>query len=82
MKLRIRYFASLREAIGCSQEEFEAPVKTVGEVRDVLLARGGAYECLQRDKSVRIALNQAMVNEDASLQEHAELAFFPPVTGG
>jgi molybdopterin converting factor small subunit len=29
-----------------------------------------------------LALNQAMVEEDALLQENAELAFFPPVTGG
>jgi molybdopterin converting factor small subunit len=27
-------------------------------------------------------LNQVMVNEDALLHENAELAFFPPVTGG
>jgi molybdopterin converting factor small subunit len=29
-----------------------------------------------------VALNQVMVEEDALLQENAELAFFPPVTGG
>jgi molybdopterin synthase sulfur carrier subunit len=37
---------------------------------------------LGRDRSVRLALNQVMVEEDALLQENAELAFFPPVTGG
>jgi len=82
MKLRIRYFASLREAIGCAQEDFDEPVNTVGEVRDVLLARGGAYLCLHRNKAVRTALDQAMVNEDTSVHENSELAFFPPVTGG
>jgi molybdopterin converting factor small subunit len=29
-----------------------------------------------------LALNQVMVEEDALLEENAELAFFPPVTGG
>ena len=82
MKLRIRYFASLREKIGCSQEEFDEQVQTVSDVRDKLLARGGRYLCLQRDKSVRMALNQAMVGEDASVHENSEVAFFPPVTGG
>jgi molybdopterin synthase sulfur carrier subunit len=55
---------------------------TVGEVRSELLARGQAYLCLQRDRSVRMALNQVMVSEEAALENNAELAFFPPVTGG
>jgi molybdopterin converting factor small subunit len=29
-----------------------------------------------------MALNHVMVNEDAAIQAPAELAFFPPVTGG
>jgi molybdopterin synthase sulfur carrier subunit len=37
---------------------------------------------LARDKAVRMALNQVMVAEDAPLTDNAELAFFPPVTGG
>ena len=82
MKLKIRYFASLREAVGHSQEEFESAANTVGQVRDELLARGGVYACLERDRSVRMALNQVMVNEDAGFQDNAEVAFFPPVTGG
>ena len=82
MKFKIRYFASLRETIGRSQEEFESTASTVGQVRDELLARGGVYLCLQRDRSVRMALNQVMVNEDAMLMDQSELAFFPPVTGG
>ena len=82
MKLRIRYFASLRESLGFSHEEMETSAMTVGEVRSELLARGQAYVCLQRDRSVRMALNQVMVNEEAVLESNAELAFFPPVTGG
>jgi molybdopterin synthase sulfur carrier subunit len=82
MKLKIRYFASLREAIGFSLEELDSAAVTVGEVRDELLAKGGVYVCLERNRSVRMALNQVMVNEDAKIQDNAELAFFPPVTGG
>ena len=78
MKLHIRYFASLRETIGQSHEQ----VATVGEVRSELLARGGAYACLGRDKSLRMALNQVMADESALILESSELAFFPPVTGG
>ncbi len=82
MKLRVRYFASLREAIGHAQEEISTASQTVGQVRSELLARGGKYDCLARDKSVRLALNQVMVDEDAEVPVNAELAFFPPVTGG
>lgn len=82
MKLRIRYFASLRETLGKSQEEVETTANTVGELRNELLAQGGAYLCLERGKAVRMALNQVMVQEDANLTDNAELAFFPPVTGG
>jgi molybdopterin synthase sulfur carrier subunit len=82
MKLRIRYFASLRETLGKSQEEITTSAQTVGALRDQLLSHGGAYLCLARDKAVRMALNQVMVDEEAPLIDNAELAFFPPVTGG
>ena len=82
MKITLRFFASLREAIGHSQEVLQTTALNAGQVRDELLNRGGAYACLGRERSVRLALNQVMVNEDAMLQENAELAFFPPVTGG
>jgi len=82
MKLRLRYFASLREAIGLGQEVIETHANTVGQVRQELLAKGPLYQCLQHDKSVRMALNQVMVSEAARLEDNAELAFFPPVTGG
>ncbi len=83
MKLSIRYFASIREAIGLSQESVETSATTLGGVRDELIARGGAYaQALARGKAVRMALNQVMVDESAALSEGAEVAFFPPVTGG
>jgi molybdopterin synthase sulfur carrier subunit len=83
MKLSIRYFASIREAIGLSQESVETSATTLGGVRDELIARGGAYaQALARGKAVRMALNQVMVDESAALSEGVEVAFFPPVTGG
>jgi molybdopterin synthase sulfur carrier subunit len=83
MKLSIRYFASIREAIGLSQESVETSMTTLGGVRDELIARGGAYaQSLAHGKAVRMALNQVMVDESAALSEGAEVAFFPPVTGG
>ena len=48
-----------------------------------LLARGEPYaSCLARGRAVRIAVNQTMSDESALLDAGAEVAFFPPVTGG
>lgn len=83
MKLTIKYFASIREAIGCGQEQRETDANTLGQLRDELIAQGGAYrDALARGKAVRLALNQVMRDEAAALTEGAEVAFFPPVTGG
>jgi molybdopterin synthase sulfur carrier subunit len=83
VKVQVRYFASLREALGAS-ESIELPEgATVGSLRDTLLALGGRHaELLARGRAVRTALNQQMCEESALLIDGAELAFFPPVTGG
>ncbi len=83
MKLTIRYFASIREALDRGSETVETQAATLGALRDELIARGGAHaEALARGKAVRLALDQVMADEAAALREGAEVAFFPPVTGG
>jgi len=83
MKIQVRYFASLREALGPS-ETVELPAgATLGTLRDLLLARGGRHaEALARSRPVRCAMNQVMSDELAVVDDGAEIAFFPPVTGG
>ena len=83
MRLTVRYFASIREALGAT-ETIDAPEgSTVGAIRDALIARGGAHAtALARGKALRTALNQVLCDEAAVVSEGAELAFFPPVTGG
>jgi len=83
MKIRVRYFASLREALG-EGEAVELPAgSTLGALREALVARGGAHaEVLARGRAVRAALAQVMADERALLADGAEVAFFPPVTGG
>ncbi len=83
MKLTVRYFASIREALGPSEALDVAEGSTVGTVRDALIARGGAHAvALARGRALRSALNQVLCEESASVADGAELAFFPPVTGG
>jgi molybdopterin synthase sulfur carrier subunit len=43
---------------------------------------GGHAEVLARGRAVRCSLDQHMADEAAALREGAEVAFFPPVTGG
>ncbi len=83
MKLQVRYFASLREALGPAETvEIGAPA-TVGALRRQLVARGGRHaEALARARALRCALDRALVDESAELADGAEVAFFPPVTGG
>lgn len=84
MQVRVKYFASLREVLG-PQELLELPssLRTVADLRDHLLARGGRYaEVLTRGRAVRCAVDQRMCAETEVLQPGAEVAFFPPVTGG
>jgi sulfur-carrier protein len=83
MKVQIRYFASLREALG-PQESLDVPEgSTLGALRDALIERSpGHAEALARGRAVRCALDQRLCDETVRLDENAEVAFFPPVTGG
>lgn len=83
MKIHVRYFASLREALGPG-EHVELPAgSSLGALRAHLVARGGAHaEVLAGPRPVRCALNQTLADEATVVEEGAEVAFFPPVTGG
>ena len=83
MKVTVKYFATIREAIGVASEQRQSQATTLGALRDELIALGGAHaDSLARGKAVRLALNQVMCDETAVLIDGAEVAFFPPVTGG
>lgn len=85
MKIQLRFFASVREKLGTSAELVELPaqVRTVGEVRHWLIQRGGVWaEVLAEGRALRMAYNQQMSDAGTVLADGAEVAFFPPVTGG
>ncbi len=83
MTITVRYFASLREALGPQEVVAVQAGLTVGALRDALIAKDEAHaQALARGRAVRCALNQVMAREDAIVPEGAEVAFFPPVTGG
>ena len=83
MTLRLRYFASIREALGSGEPFDAAEGMTVAQLRDALIARGGAHAAaLGRGRAVRTALDQVLCDEATLVPHDAEIAFFPPVTGG
>ena len=89
MKVRVLFFAGLREQLGTGAEEVELPagIETLGALRSHLIGRGGAWQSsLAEDRPVRMAVNQDMVPRGASqataIKGGDEIAFFPPVTGG
>ena len=83
MKLHVLYFARLRERFGLAEETLEFDGATAADVVAHLQARGGVWaEELDGSRAFRVAVNQDIVALDAALPEHAEVAIFPPVTGG
>lgn len=81
--ITVRYFASIREAVGRGEESVYTQAATLGALREELIARGAPWaECLAEGRAVRMAVNQDMGAADTALPERAEVAFFPPVTGG
>ncbi len=83
MKITVKYFASIRESMGKNSEPMDTAATTLEALRDELIARGEPYaHCLARGKTLRMAQNQVMADEGARLLDQAEIAFFPPVTGG
>ncbi len=85
MHVKILYFASLREAVGTANETCELPdgIDTPSRLRAWLRERGGPWAgALAEGRNVRAAVNQAMTPADVPFADGAEIAFFPPVTGG
>lgn len=81
--ITVKYFASIREAVGRGTEPLATAAATLGALRAELVARGGAYaEVLAAGQAVRLALNHTMTDDAQALPDGAEVAFFPPVTGG
>jgi sulfur-carrier protein len=83
MKLRVLYFARLRERFGVAEETLDFAGTTAADLLAERQARGGVWaEELAAGRAFRVAVNQDIVALDATLPDRAEVAIFPPVTGG
>jgi molybdopterin synthase sulfur carrier subunit len=81
MRVHIRYFAALREAVGYTTDDLDLPATaTVATARAALAERyPGVAMLLPRCVA---AVNRAYVTADAPLAEGDELVFVPPLGGG
>jgi len=81
MKIRLLYFAVLRDIAGRSEDLVELPEGT--RAADVWQRLRDEHAAL-RDyiQPPMIAVNESYVNADEPLHDGDELAFIPPVAGG
>jgi molybdopterin synthase sulfur carrier subunit len=85
MNVRLLYFARLREVFGRAGETLSLPadVATVEALVQWLRARGGDWATeLAAGRAYRVAVDQEMASADTAIGDGAEVAIFPPVTGG
>jgi molybdopterin synthase sulfur carrier subunit len=85
MRVKLVYFAWVRERVGRPEEELDLPatVATVADLVRWLKGRGEEYaHAFENEGVVRAAIDQAHVKPDAPVAGAREIAFFPPMTGG
>jgi molybdopterin converting factor subunit 1 len=80
-KVKVLFFATLRDYVGAKSVELEIPFGiTVSGLTDLLAA---TYPRLERVKdSMMAAINREYAADEQVIPEGAEIAFFPPVSGG
>ena len=78
MRVRLRFFASLRERLGRSVERTVPDGATVGAVWRAIVAEQPELQALK----VRFAVDESYVASSHRLAEGDEVAVFPPVSGG
>ncbi|MES2499831.1 MAG: molybdopterin converting factor subunit 1 [Pseudomonadota bacterium] len=85
MKIKVLYFARIKEAVNYSTEELDLPsdISTITALKNWLALRGEVWANLfNGNQIVRAAINHQLVDDLAKIQANDEVAFFPPVTGG
>tara|TARA_B100000965_G_C19020720_1_gene510842 strand:- start:229 stop:477 length:249 start_codon:yes stop_codon:yes gene_type:complete len=82
--MKILYFAWLREKVGVPYEEKDVKAVTVKDLIQELVEVDEKYAIAFSDlKSIRVAVDQKLVQDFAtSIKNAEEIAFFPPMTGG
>jgi molybdopterin converting factor subunit 1 len=80
-RVRILFFATLRERAGTRSMELDIPAEsTVRGLKDRLA--GDLPDLSPALKAVLVTINREYAFDEAVIPSGAEVAFFPPVSGG
>lgn len=79
MKVKIKYFAAMREEAGLSEEVVDTVSRTVNELFDELNTKYG----FKIEKGIlKVAINEEYSNFSNEISELDTIVFIPPVAGG
>ena len=81
MRLRVRYFASIREFTGLREEQVEVPAESTAEALK-LRVQELHKNLMEQESYILVAVNGFFVEPKRILKEGDEVALFPPVSGG
>ncbi len=80
-KVNIFFFATLKEYMGTKTLQMELPSgTTVGQLKDILIEKQPRLSRM-RD-TIMAAIDREYAADDQLIPMDAEIAFFPPVSGG
>lgn len=85
MNVQVLFFASLKEQLGSDGTVVDVPFvpATVAGLRQYLCQNYPGFEKAWVEVGcLRAAVNKEMAQDETPVSDSAEVAFFPPVTGG
>lgn len=83
MKVKILYFASIKDKLGEESEDFEVEDGiTLESLINQIKAKNNNIAKFLESRSFLFAVNQEIVDLDAILKPDDEIAILPPLSGG
>jgi len=82
--ITIKFFASLKEHLGCEsiQLEVSAQSLSIAQIKSLIISQNPQWQTVIENSKVLSAVNHDMVDANHLVTIGDEVAFFPPVTGG
>jgi len=83
--MKLKYFAWLRDGMGCDSEDIELPkeIRTVGMLLDWLPTRSERFEsALEYIDVVLVSVNREYADRDHPVHDGDEVILAPPIAGG